>query len=270
MKILYKILYFCLATNLEYAYAGEYRRAASSWQYKNMVQPIVASGVARTIIPHGIAYYQTDAVHERAQKTFKRLGITYSNEVTCQDSSTLALTRQYHEQIMSTIEPNQKTVFAAIGLTKDRFGVMTDNFSKSQDLGLRKDLELKYINPNKGHGVFAVKFMQPDTIIGIYAGEAIHDSRVEDHTYTFNSLHLFEDKRGIVINESHVDALKAGNITRFINAPGCTDTANCYVLSMLDKDKNPQLVFVTTRPIQAGQELTIDYGPKYVWKHRRE
>ncbi len=269
MRILYKILYFCLAINLEYAYAGEYRRAASSCRFKNMVQPEVGLN-GNSIIARVFDRFLTDAEYKRTQKTFERLGVTYSNEVTCQDDSTLALTRQYHEQIMSTIEPNQKTVFAAIGLTKDRFGVMTDNFSKSQDLGLRKDLELKYINPNKGHGVFAVKFMQPDTIIGIYAGEAIHDSRVEDHTYTFNSLHLFEDKRGIVINESHVDALKAGNITRFINAPGCTDTANCYVLSMLDKDKNPQLVFVTTRPIQAGQELTIDYGPKYVWKHTRE
>ncbi|MBP6870319.1 SET domain-containing protein-lysine N-methyltransferase [Candidatus Babeliales bacterium] len=210
--------------------------------------------------------YQIDTEYQKTQDKFKVLGVRYMNEVTSKDSSIIALTQKHSQEIGSIIEGTEKRairsgLYQAAALSKIKY-----EFLNSKDLGLRKDLRLAWINNEKEYGVVATRNIPAHTPIGIYAGQLRHTSEIEDHNYAFDSLYIYpQGQNRVVIGELQVDAKSSGNITRFINGSYVDEQPNCAVHCIIDRNENPQLVYVTTQVIKPGEELTIDYGSKYPW-----
>jgi SET domain-containing protein len=61
-----------------------------------------------------------------------------------------------------------------------------------------------------------------------------------------------------------IDALIAGNHTRFINHSHDPNVEACSVFC----DGLIQMILRTIRPVAPGEELLMDYGPLY-WRRRR-
>jgi hypothetical protein len=223
---------------------------------------------------YGVDYYQTERQYQQTQQIFKQLGVRHINHLESKDPHIIPINQKYHRAICQVIANQEDGLIRHGFYTADQLSKIKKQVQRD-DLGLRKDLKLRYINENKGHGVFATKQVPVDSVVGIYAGEICHNSQIADSTYAFTSLHVYEDgmiygATKLVGLEMQVDAKKAGNITRFINAPSTQSQANCFALNVQDKNNNPQVVFVTTRSVKPGEELTIDYGPTYSWKDRQE
>jgi hypothetical protein len=267
-----KIQYFLVAL---LSVSSHYMQSAAFYRSpKKIIASGIALGAAGLGGQYGLDEYTTHIQYQQTQQTFRDLGIRHINHVESRYPSIIPTTQKYHRVIDQIIKNQEEGMihhglYTAAELAKIRKQV------QRADLGLRKDLKLAYINENKGHGVIATKEVPVNSVVGIYAGEVCHCSQVQDPTYTFTSLHVYEagtiyGRTKLVGLEMQIDAKHAGNITRFINAPGAQEDPNCFVVNMLDENKNPQVVYVANRSIKPGEELTIDYGPRYVWKNDRE
>jgi hypothetical protein len=242
---------------------------------KKIITSVAALGTA------GVGYYvianhQNNDVHQQAIATFKKLGVQYSNEITTENHEVPSLTKKYSREIKGLIR-NQNTAIVRNGIyTAEQLKRIQENLINSDENGLRKDIKIERINDQKGYGAIATVNIPRESSIGIYAGIARHSDNIEDASYAFDSFYICNKRPGDsmtskhpIIGEMQIDAAKAGNITRFINAPCDDSQGNCHALNMMDKNDMPQVLFVANKEIKAGEELTVGYGPKYSWKNKR-
>ena len=87
--------------------------------------------------------------------------------------------------------------------------------------------------------------------LGIYWGELTLES-------TNNSAYVF------AVSQYEVDAHKFGNWTRFVNhSKGNFNVVANQKSFVLGKQRFPYIEYALIKPVKAGQQLLIDYGPEY-------
>lgn len=103
-----------------------------------------------------------------------------------------------------------------------------------------------------GSGAFATRALKPEEVIGRYTGKVYPAAAVSerdwDHAVTF----VFGLSDGSVI-----DGAEGGNATRHINH-SCSP--NCVAFEVESPGGEPWIVIEALRPIEAGEELLLDYG----------
>lgn len=129
-------------------------------------------------------------------------------------------------------------------------------------------LELRYINPVIGFGVFCREPIKAGEFLGIYTGvKQVNLPSVLNYSYRQNG-----DSLSMIL-----DGRNYGNITRFINhAPNpdknapSADSSNqlfsnskcsIYIINGLSF-----MVYLTTRDVMPGEQLLVDYGSAYFQK----
>jgi hypothetical protein len=127
-----------------------------------------------------------------------------------------------------------------------------ESFKRDRFRDFQCNLELKE-TPKMGVGVFlrengTRRLLREGQYIGEYIGEVIPLATVAASDYAVD-----------MAESCRIDSGRAGNWTRFINS-SCTP--NVRMLHCLIGDRNC-IVIVTTRNINAGEELFFDYGKDY-------
>ncbi|KZT52918.1 SET domain-containing protein [Calocera cornea HHB12733] len=118
-----------------------------------------------------------------------------------------------------------------------------------------------------GWGVRTPKDLPRGTVLGVFTGELISRAVAEDReaenldeSYIFDLDHEEgEDDMSESTPRYSVDARTCGNWSRFINH-SCSPNVETYTVQF---DAPHPLVFVTSQPVEASCELTIDYYPQY-------
>ena len=126
-------------------------------------------------------------------------------------------------------------------------------------------LEIRYINPAMGFGVYSRDVIKQGEVIGIYTGLKQTASTVQAiHTYVYWTQSDFLNM--------YVDARRYGNITRFINhafdsdKPGFSNaniSAKNYKLYGVEF-----IIHSAKKDIPKGEQLLVNYGEEY-FKNRR-
>ena len=110
-----------------------------------------------------------------------------------------------------------------------------------------------------GFGLFAVDHLPAGMDIGKYIGDPISNKRgdllPEKHKGYLITLPGTKKKRQRIITQH--DEYRS-NFTRYANEASEKEDCNC---ELVDRGKNVHLI--TLREIRCGEELTVDYGPKY-------
>uniref|UniRef100_M4B768 SET domain-containing protein n=1 Tax=Hyaloperonospora arabidopsidis (strain Emoy2) TaxID=559515 RepID=M4B768_HYAAE len=123
----------------------------------------------------------------------------------------------------------------------------------------------------KGWGVYAAQQIKPNEFIGEYTGELISTREVQcryRYRYDLEALNYVMSLREHMarkansaltfdIVRTNVDASSCGNVTRFLNH-SCS--SNVTLEAVRVDSFVPRLALFTRTRIDAGQELTIDYG----------
>lgn len=133
-----------------------------------------------------------------------------------------------------------------------------DFLHKAATLGVDNKpwVNIQFVNPLKGYGVFAVHPLPKNILLTLYAGILTHNSFISlGNRYLF----CFQDFPYFMIN-----AQKASNWARFINH-GEKNASN-LVAAAHHLPTGPHIILYTQRAIQAGEELLLDYGSDY-WAH---
>ena len=122
------------------------------------------------------------------------------------------------------------------------------------------DTEIKWIDREKGLGLFAHVDFPANFYIGEYTGEVrqLHRLKPDHNGYCFHYPTKWWSWKYLM-----VDALRSGNELRFMNH---SDFPNLNPCCLVDRGLL-HLFFVTNREIKAGEELTFNYGPDY-WQMR--
>jgi uncharacterized protein len=122
------------------------------------------------------------------------------------------------------------------------------------------DLSIHWIDNTLGYGVFAESTIDEDAYVGEYTGlvRRFFRFKPDPNAYCFHYPTRFWSTKVFV-----VDALHEGNIMRFVNH---SDIPNLTPVCMVDRGLT-HIAFMTTRLIDKGEQLTIDYGENY-WKRR--
>lgn len=128
------------------------------------------------------------------------------------------------------------------------------------------NIELRYIDPTIGFGIFARDFIAKDSPVVIYTGNKV-TSAIKDLSYGFLSMND-------CLNLS-IDGKYRGNISRFINHAPNSEHAdsknsvflNANLMAYASYMKGMSvLVYTAVRDIAPGEQLLIDYGTKYLTK----
>ncbi|KAI9359925.1 hypothetical protein DFJ73DRAFT_900326 [Zopfochytrium polystomum] len=112
--------------------------------------------------------------------------------------------------------------------------------------------EVRWVSKEIGYGVFAKMPVAKGSIVGVF-GSVITNSDNSDYMWTYPSEIL--DADGNVISLGF-DAQYRGNFLRFVNHADEPNTEVVYV----PYDGIWQIVYMAVRLIEAGEELTVDYG----------
>lgn len=117
-------------------------------------------------------------------------------------------------------------------------------------------VKIQYINPSKGHGVFAAQPIPENRLLTLYAGVLTHNSFLSmRNRYLF----CFQELPYFMIN-----AQEESNWARFINHG---DEEFCNLLATAHYlETGPFIILHTKKCIQPGEELLINYGSDY-WAH---
>eukprot|EP00177_Eucheuma_denticulatum_P007210 GFKZ01013119.1.p1 GENE.GFKZ01013119.1~~GFKZ01013119.1.p1 ORF type:complete len:576 (-),score=128.13 GFKZ01013119.1:800-2527(-) len=116
----------------------------------------------------------------------------------------------------------------------------------------------------KGYGVYATAAIPADTILAEYGGELADLDYIESGQYAWETPEMLirDPKNGSVMNVSLViDATKVGNLMRFVNDLG--EKYHNVEPYWVPVDNFWHLFYVTTKDIQAGEELSVSYGDSY-------
>lgn len=114
----------------------------------------------------------------------------------------------------------------------------------------------------RGWGVRTESVIPDGQFICEYTGEVITSAEAERRGEEYDSVgrtYLFDLDFNTNDNPYTIDALNYGNISRFINH-SCKPNIGIWAAWINDSDPNMQkIVFFSTRRIEAGEELSIDY-----------
>lgn len=130
---------------------------------------------------------------------------------------------------------------------------------------IRKDLAkvyVKWIDPVFEYGLFADEDLEEKSFIGEYAGifKRVYRKKPDINGYCFHYPTRFFSFQYHVI-----DALKEGNLMRFINH---SESPNVQPIWLNHKGLL-RLVFIAKRPIKKGEQLFFNYGKDY-WRKRKK
>lgn len=120
-------------------------------------------------------------------------------------------------------------------------------------------VEIKKVNPIVGYGVYATKTIPYLSFLGEYTGVVRKRNRKKDslNDYVFGYVIGPHDTPWVI------DAEKKGNFTRFINHSFTPNLTSRWLISQ----GIAHIILFANRRIQAGEQLTYDYGP-YYWRKR--
>jgi SET domain-containing protein len=115
-------------------------------------------------------------------------------------------------------------------------------------------IEVKWIDPVMGHGVFATAPIKKGTFICEYTGLITNEDLIEsDNRYIFN-LTVGDDETGYVI-----DARYSGNVARRINH---SSKPNLESITLFIEGL-PRVLYIANRDIKKNEQLFVDYGEEY-------
>lgn len=128
--------------------------------------------------------------------------------------------------------------------------------------GYVADISIRWIDPVYGYGIFAETPLTKGTYIGEYTGlvRQLHRLKPDHNAYCFHY-----PTRLWSLTYLMVDALTEGNELRFANH---SDDPSMEPACLVDRDLL-HLVFFTKKEVQAGEQLTFDYGKDY-WQKRNK
>ncbi|MEM7175631.1 MAG: SET domain-containing protein-lysine N-methyltransferase [Chlamydiota bacterium] len=124
-------------------------------------------------------------------------------------------------------------------------------------------IEIRFINPKVGFGVFAKEFIPPYSTLNHYAGILMLDREIKsnhDSTFSFTDLKNYS-----------IDAMKAGNWTRFINHGNEKNPkTNAIPWETYLENIGPRIV-LTAGPhgIKPREQILYSYGDSY-WEGKRK
>ena len=130
-------------------------------------------------------------------------------------------------------------------------------FEEDFYLGVTPRFQLKYMHPLIGYGLVACEQIPPYTYMGQYAGMLRSRKSEPNNNYIFG-YEIAGYKTPYV-----VDAYRTGNHTRFFNH---SERPNLHARWLIIGGLS-RVIFYTNSWVEAGKELTYDYGPDY-WKKR--
>jgi hypothetical protein len=128
--------------------------------------------------------------------------------------------------------------------------------------GFIAPVSIRWIDEEMGYGLFAEADFAKDTYVGEYAGVVRLILRGKPD---LNGYCLHYPSRFFSYDYFVIDALRAGNETRFMNH---SDAPNVQCISLVDRDLC-HVGFFTTRAIAKGEEITFNYGKDY-WRKRNK
>jgi SET domain-containing protein len=103
---------------------------------------------------------------------------------------------------------------------------------------------------NTGLGLFAVTKITRRTTVVVYYGRLISNEEADRRERWYNSRYMFElDKHWTI------DGSSRRNLGRYVNH-SCDPNAEAV-------RREKRIVFVASRTIQPGEEITVDYGKEY-------
>lgn len=110
------------------------------------------------------------------------------------------------------------------------------------------------VSPSGVHGLgaFATRPLPAHALLGLYEGRRYTAEQVAGRKWDGQLTYLFK-----LSNEEIIDAGKGGNATRHLNH-SCDP--NCEAVEEYDAAGRLELRFQTLVPVEAGDELFIDYG----------
>ncbi len=115
-------------------------------------------------------------------------------------------------------------------------------------------LEIRWISPTMGNGVFVMEPLKKGAFICEYTGLITHEKKIDpSNRYVFN-LTVGDDETGYVI-----DARYSGNVARTINH---SDKPNVEAVTVFIENQ-PRVIYTAARNIKSGEELFVDYGEDY-------
>lgn len=163
--------------------------------------------------------------------------VKFTNEIIVQDWEQEAIYRELNIRKIKPVNDLKKVL--------DRKGL--------RDI-LKNLVYIKYINAQKGFGLFAKRNLPAGTRLGHYSGELQYDNG--DHEYSVQY-----PKKNLITN-----ARCTGNHTRFINSSE-PDKQRPNVLGLYLFAGNIQISEIySTKDIKAGEEFLIRYGERY-WQN---
>ena len=124
-------------------------------------------------------------------------------------------------------------------------------------------IEIRFIDPKVGFGVFAKESIPPYSTLNHYTGVLMLDSEIKpshDSTFSFTDLKNYS-----------IDAMKAGNWTRFINhGDEKKPKTNAIPWEVYLEDRGPRIVLTSGRHgIKRGEQILYYYGDSY-WEGKRK
>lgn len=121
-------------------------------------------------------------------------------------------------------------------------------------------LYIKWIDSTLGYGVFAEEGIPYGAFVGEYSGlvRRLYRRHSDQNPYCFHYPTKFWSLKYYII-----DSFKEGNLTRFINH---SHHPNLEPICLVDRGLLHQ-VFIASRPIRKGEQLTFDYGKDF-WEKR--
>lgn len=125
---------------------------------------------------------------------------------------------------------------------------------RSTEAWREQHIDLRWAGDAFGIGVYALRAIRKDTVLGEYVGELVRTAEVPS-TYLFTVTNDAREELGLI------DSLRMGNWTRFINH-SC-DSNTDFVTTRVGG--RMRYVVQAKKGIRVGQEVTISYGDSY-WR----
>ena len=110
------------------------------------------------------------------------------------------------------------------------------------------------VSPSGVHGLgaFATRPLEAFAVLGLYEGRRYSPAQVAAKQWNDQLTYLF-----LLSNDEMIDGAKGGNATRHLNH-SCEP--NCEAVEEYNEAGRLELKFQTLVPVEAGEELFIDYG----------
>ena len=126
-----------------------------------------------------------------------------------------------------------------------------------------RKIVIRFINSKVGFGVFAAEDFPPYSTLNHYAGILMLDREIcakHDSTFSFTDIKRYS-----------IDAMEAGNWTRFINhGKEKSLRTNSIPWEVYLEDLGPRVVLTAgVRGIRKGEQILYDYGDSY-WEGRKK